>query len=241
MKRFDRVSTISKRMLDQLGTKGVAAQKCVSFPNWVDIEAIHPLMLVSSFRTVLNLHDDIVVALYAGNLGEKQGLEILIDAAKQTVNDRRLVWVIAGEGSSRQRLMEISYGLSNIKWLPLQPTDKLNDLLNFADIHLLPQRADAADLVMPSKLTGMLASGRPVVATVAKGTQVAEVVEECGIVVPPGDVKSLIEAVQNLAKDIDRRHKLGMIARHYAELHLSKNTIMTNFESEAVALISGND
>jgi len=241
MKRFDRVSTISKRMLERLNTKGIEPVQQVFFPNWVDIDAIHPLKNKSCFRTELKLPDNKIVALYAGNLGEKQGLEILIEAAKQTVEDRQLLWVIAGEGSIKQQLQALSDGLLNVIWLPIQPLERLNDLLNLADIHLLPQRADAADLVMPSKLTGMLASGRPVVATAEIGTQVAEVVEECGIVVPPGDVKLLIEAVQNLAKDIDRRHKLGMIARHYAELHLSKNTIMTNFESEAVALISGND
>lgn len=238
MKRFHRVSTISKKMLARLEAKNIRSSQCVLFPNWVDIEGIRPLDKVSDFRAELNLNSDIVVALYAGNLGEKQGLEILIEAAKRTAGDSNLLWVIAGEGSTRQHLQTLSHGVANILWLPLQPPDRLNDLLNLADIHLLPQRADAADLVMPSKLTGMLASGRPVVATAAAGTQVAEVVAECGVVVPPGDVTAMAEAVVNLANDVKWRHQLGKQARQYAVTHLQLNTIMSQFESEAIRLVS---
>ncbi len=98
---------------------------------------------------------------------------------------------MCGQGAAYSRLRDLADGLKNIHWLALQPLDRLNDLLNMADVHLLPQRADAADLVMPSKLTGMLASGRPVLATALEGTQIAEVLESAGVIVPPENLDLL--------------------------------------------------
>jgi colanic acid biosynthesis glycosyl transferase WcaI len=129
--------------------------------------------------------------------------------------------------------------LSNIHWLPLQPSERLNALLNAADIHLLPQRADAADLVMPSKLTGMLASGRPIVTTAARGTQVAQVVSTAGVVVPPGDAASFAAAIARLAEDPERRVSLGRLAREHALKHLDRDAVLEGLEVALVALAEG--
>ena len=162
MNCFDRVSTISDNMLERLSTKGVAQEKSILLPNWVDAQDIFPLPAASIYRAELGIDNDVCVALYSGNLGEKQGLEILLEAARSLQSEARLLFVICGEGVARERLKQMGGDLRNVRWLPLQPMEKLNELLNLADVHLLPQRADVADLVMPSKLLGMLASGRPV-------------------------------------------------------------------------------
>jgi colanic acid biosynthesis glycosyl transferase WcaI len=99
--------------------------------------------------------------------------------------------LLCGDGAARKRLQAEAENLDNVLWLPLQPAEKLNELLNMADIHLLPQRADVADLVMPSKLTEMLASGLPILATASRGTQVAQVLDNAGIVVSPGMLVNL--------------------------------------------------
>jgi colanic acid biosynthesis glycosyl transferase WcaI len=116
--------------------------------------------------------------------------------------------------------------------------ERLNELLNAADIHLLPQRADAADLVMPSKLTGMLASGRPVIATAAPGTQVADAVEGSGIVVPPGDPAALRDAVLLLASNRAMRVEMGREARRYAEEHLGRDQVLRKFEAAMEGLLA---
>jgi len=120
----------------------------------------------------------------------------------------------------------------NVTLLPLQPLDRLNDLLNAADIHLLPQRASAADLVMPSRLSAMLASGRPVIATAQPGTQVAQVVEGRGLVVPAEDGAELRAAVLRLVEDKELRLGLGRAAREYAVQHLGKQQVLTQFERD---------
>ena len=108
-----------------------------------------------------------------------------------------------------------SKDMSNIMimFLSLQPAERLNVLLNLADIHLLPQRADVADLVMPSKLAGMMASGRPVVATAKPGTQIALALKNCGLVIPPGSARIFAESVLRLA-DFPATINLGEIVNH---------------------------
>ena len=129
-------------------------------------------------------------------------------------------------------------GVANVTMLPLQPFDRLNDLLNAADIHLLPQRPDAADLVMPSKLTGMLASGRPVIATAAPGTQVALALGSCGIAVPPLDDAALFHAVRTLADDAGDAPRAGCRGARHAVEHLGRERVLERFEAELLAAVA---
>lgn len=236
MRRFDRVSTISGRMMQRLESKGVGEGKRMFFPNWVDTNLIYPMSSPSSFREELRIAKDEVVLLYSGNMGQKQGLELIIESARLLEPDIHVRFVMCGQGAAYESLRRMAEGLQNITWLPLQPLGRLNDLLNLADVHLLPQRADAADLVMPSKLTGMLASGRPVIATAVKGTEIWSVVEGRGINTPPGDVKEFLEAIRLFVQNPEKRIHLGQNGRKYAEEYLSTDTVLERFEKELLLL-----
>ena len=236
MRRFDRVSAISERMLERLIIKGVDGSRCASFPNWVDVDLISSLEGPSHMRAELGIPTETIIALYAGNMGEKQGLEIVIEAARSLTQCLHIQFVLCGDGAVCERLHQLAMGLPNVRFLPLHPLERLNDLLNLADVHLLPQRADAADLVMPSKLTGMLASGRPVVATAHPKTQVAGVVAGCGLVTPPGDAKALAQAILHLASDSGERARLGQAARALALEHWTREMILQRFEEEITRL-----
>lgn len=239
MKRFDCVSTISGRMLERLITKGVAAERHALFPNWVDTRIIHPLDRPSVLRAELALPANAVVALYSGNMGAKQGLDLLVDVARRLAPMEDLHFVFCGGGSEAQRLAANTSGLERVHWLPLQPFERLNDLLNLADVHLLPQRADAADLVMPSKLTGMFASGGAVLATAAVGTELAQVLDDRGVVVPPGDGEAFAAALRALAVDPARRALLGAAGRRYAQEQLDREPVLSRFETRALELAAG--
>lgn len=236
MKRFDRVSTISVRMLDKLGFKGVARSQAVLFPNWVDCSKVYPLNHVSPLRDTFGIAPDEVVLLYSGNMGQKQGLEMIIAAARLLHADTRLRFVMCGEGSAYETLRTLAAGLGNMIWIPLQPLEQLNLLLNLADIHLLPQHSAAADLVMPSKLTGILASGRPVIATATEGTEIWSLVQGKGINTPPGDVEALVSAIRKLSEHPELRQQLGASARRYAQECLDRNKVLEQFEANLVEL-----
>lgn len=241
MAPFDRISTISEKMMQRLPEKGVAVEKTVLFPNWVDTDAIVPMAGPTRLRQQLNLQPDRVVLLYAGNMGMKQGLELLPVLAQEFAHEPQIHFIFCGDGAFRPQLAEMVRGVPNVTLLPLQPYDQLNDLLNTADIHLLPQRPDAADLVMPSKLTGMMASGRPVIGTAAPGTQVAAALGHCGIAVPPLDNAALFGAVRSLADAAERRRTLGAAARAYALEHLGRDRVLTRFETALRVAVAERD
>jgi colanic acid biosynthesis glycosyl transferase WcaI len=250
---FDRVSSISTKMMERAEAKGVPANRLVLFPNWVDVEFIHPLTAeenaTNPVRTELAAlipgFEDKVVFLYSGNMGAKQGLEILPQLARCFEPDSRVHFIFCGTGAFRPKLEDLCEGMRNITLLPLQPLDRLNYLLNTASVHLLPQLAGAADLVMPSRLTGMLSSGRPVLATADAGTQVAEVVagpseeQARGVVVRAERFEELCAAAAHLVEDPELRQRLGSNARSYAVHHLGKEEVLLRFEKDLQELISG--
>lgn len=239
MKRFDHVSSISDNMVSRLHDKGVDASRTSRFLNWVDVSMIRPQSrahVQNKIRDQLQVTPDQTLVLYAGNLGQKQGIEVVIDAAKQLSHRQDIVFAIVGTGSALAELQARANGLDRVRWLPLQPIELLNELLNAADIHVLPQRADAADLVMPSKLTGMLSSGRPVIGTAAAATQLGKVLDECGIRVEPGCADALSRAITQLVLSRDEQHRLGELGRQYALTHLSHEAVLGGFEEGLTAL-----
>jgi colanic acid biosynthesis glycosyl transferase WcaI len=270
MSAFDRISTISEKMLAKLQNKGVPPAACCLFPNWVDTNAIFPLAHPSPLRAELGISAGDVVALYAGTMARKQGLDLIAEAAARLAGHvdeeerirenhlraggiqenirKNIRFIFCGDGPGKAALVDRTGALANVQWIPMQSLERLNDLLNLADIHLLPQKADAADLVMPSKLTGMLASGRPVVATARPGTQLAQAVQgrgndrgsgrgkDRGIVVEPADASAFVGAIEHLAGDPERRQILGQNAREYALAELEKDAVLGRFEQELLAL-----
>lgn len=262
MRRFDVVSTISHRMAQRLLDKGVDAARVHMAVNWVDMAHFaQPLPnSVAAYRRALRLPDAALVALYSGNMGAKQGLEVLAGLARlcvqpqdvypsnqastpiskelDAIEEVAIVFVFCGNGAGRLDLVARCQGLPNVRFLDLQPAARLPDLLALADMHLLPQRADAADLVMPSKLTGMLASARPVVATARPGTELANVVQTCGLVVPPDNPAALATAVQTLAANPALRQRLGEAGHAYALAHLDRDSVLQKFEADVLALVA---
>jgi len=228
MKKFYRVSTISVRMLERVVAKGVMPEKTILFENWVETEQIFPLNETPRLYGELGLPENRVIILYSGNMGEKQGLEIILDAARKFSNRKDLLFLMCGDGAAKERLLGLSSGLENVVFAPLQPLDKLNELLNLADIHLLPQKAGAEDLVMPSKLTNMMASGKPVVATAMPDTQIANVLIDSGIVVEPDDISAFVEAIDVLASDKVECGRLGVNGRAYAVQHWGRDNVLSS-------------
>lgn len=235
MRRFDAVSTISGRMLDLLKVKGIPAERCRMFPNWVDIDRIRPLTQVSSYRKQLGIPDSAVVCLFSGSLGRKQGLMVIPQAAQLLSTRVDIHYVICGDGVMKPELEKACSDLDRVHLLPLQPVERLADLLGLADIHLLPQSPEAEDLVLPSKLTGMVSSGRAIIATCNPGSEIASVVSQCGLVVPPEDAPALAKAIVQLADDTEGRRQMGLAARRYAEDQIGRDAVLGKLANDMVA------
>ena len=238
---FDRVSSISAAMVQRLESKGAASSRCVLLPNWVDLESIRPQQdstrLQNPYRQELGIAPDQLVLMYSGSMNKKQGLELLVKAIAQLADMPQLVWLLAGEGPTKADLVRATEGLSQVIHLPLQPAERMNDWLNAADIHLLPQKAGASDLVLPSKLLGMLASGRPVVATSTPGSKLAELAAEAGACTNPGDANAFADVLRHLIADPEQRMMAGKRARKLAEERFGKDAVLERFEEQLLNLV----
>ncbi|WP_027534671.1 glycosyltransferase WbuB [Bradyrhizobium sp. WSM3983] len=233
IRAFDRVSTISPQMVQRLLQKGLSADRLRELRNWVDTSMIVPASRQTSFRTELGLNPTDIVALYSGAMSNKQGLELVLQAAAATHETHpEIKYLLCGNGPHKERLLQAAACLGNVHFLDLQPVERLPELLSTADIHLLPQLAQAADLVMPSKLAGMLASGRPIVAMASAGSGIASEVNGAGLIAQPGDAHELAEAVKSLAINDALRARLGDTARRRAEQNWDRVAIINTFEHE---------
>jgi colanic acid biosynthesis glycosyl transferase WcaI len=226
LRRFDNVSSISNRMVERLIAKGVKREQTRYFPNWVDIAHIKPSIAKGVYRAELGIPDDAIVILSSGTLGGKQGLMAIPKVAILLAARKDILFVICGDGVMKPALQEAGGHLPNVLFIPLQPFALLGELLCMADIHLLTQSPHAADLVLPSKLSGMLASARPVIATCHLGTELESVVSKCGQVVAPGDIAALANAVCKLADEPLTRTELGRRGRAYAEKCLERDEVL---------------
>jgi colanic acid biosynthesis glycosyl transferase WcaI len=227
---FDRASSSSPEMCRKLVTKGREPDTVYEFRNWSDIENIYPLEN-SSYRTEWGIKTR-HVALYSGSIAQKQGIDMLIDVAKILSARKDITFIICGNGPNREMLEKAAAGTDNLLFRELQPKEHLNQLLNLATIHLLPQKADAADLLLPSKLTNMLASGRPVVAGTAPETGLAREMKGCGLAVEPENPEAMARAIENLMDDSALWKESAKAARLRALEIGSRTTIMDKLDRE---------
>lgn len=199
LRGFDRIVTIGKVMADRLAGK-VADEVPISIVrNWVDLDSKGSDGARDAYRDELGLPRDAVVALYSGNIGPKQGLNVIVDAARLLRERSNIVFAIAGDGPGLAGLRESAAGLDNIRFLPFQPAERFSDFLAACDMHLLPQQATVASLVVPSKLGAMLVSGRPIIVTAEPDTEIAQFVRGVSQIVPPADPTALAGAVGRIA------------------------------------------
>ena len=232
LRSADLVSTIGPKMVARLIVKGVVAKRTYELRNWASVAADAS---GEAYRGEWNLRGK-TVALYSGSIGRKQGAGLILDAARQLAHRGDIAFVICGEGPELAELREGARDLANVAFHPLQPAHRLGELLALADVNLLPQVAGAADLVLPSKLTNMLASGRPVIATAAPGTGLAEEIEDCGIAVSPGDAGALAAAIVRVAGDPALAARLGAAAKARAAERWSREAILNGLEARLSAL-----
>lgn len=230
LKRADSISTISESMKQNIMRK--TDKPVFLFPNWSDTKRFSPMHDRSGLKQSFGFESNVPLVLYSGAIGEKQGLEALLDIAKhfQTIQ-RKVQLVICGSGPYKQVLQQkaTELALKNIAFLPLQPDEKLNAFLNMADVHLVVQKANAAGLVMPSKLANILSVGGLALITANLDSGFYNLISdhEMGLLCNAEDTAALTNAIM-LA--IDEDHScLKINARRYAEAYLSIDTVMQSY------------
>ena len=232
--KADVLSTISTGMIRKINKK--TAKKVQFLSNWVDIEQFSPHDNFEAIRKEWGYSATDKIILYSGSIGEKQGFENLVTVAEKLQENSSVKFLISGSGPYKENLRRDvqSANLTNVKFYPLQPLDKLNEFLNIADVHLVIQKSGAADLVMPSKLTTILAVGGLAVVTAEPGSSLYESVQEfnMGIICEPDNPAALLKSIEWA---ISGDHKdVRSNARKYAETYLSQNEVISQFMSNLI-------
>jgi len=228
LRLFDRVVTISETMRAALIAKGVPAARTSVIRNWVDLGAIAPIG-TRAYREVVGILPSAFVALYSGNIGAKQGLDMMLDAAERLSGRTDVLFVIAGEGPEKARL-QARYGhLGTVRFLGFQPEAALSAFLDMADVHVVPQLATTADFALPSKLGPILASGRRVIVATRADQELARFLGSAATQIAPGDDAALADAVLALVQASTDDHRADRLA---LAATLSKDTAIAHFAQE---------
>lgn len=230
LNRFDFVSTISEGMVQRALQKNVDSNKLVFFPNWSEIERFKNVSKSPELLKSLGVDSNKNIVLYSGNMGEKQGLETVVHAAKNMESRTDIHFLMVGQGAAKAKLERLadSLSLTNITFLPLQPYGKLPELLASANCHLVIQKSGAADAVLPSKLTNILAVGGNSVITATEETTLGYLCSKfkgIATLVDPDSVSALQSGILSTLE----MPELNVIAKQYAQDHLNKNLILSRF------------
>lgn len=217
------VSTISEGMKAKILSKGIDPDKVISFPNWVDTEKVYTSSV--NLRAELGYSANDFIVQYSGTIAEKQGLDQLIPVAQSLP---QVQFMVVGEGGYKATLQALvqAAGLTNIRFFALQPIEKFSASLATADVHLVLQKRAASDLVLPSKLTGILAAGGCALVTAESGTSLHRLVKEgnMGILIEPESIPALIQGIQKAQVEDLAMYQRN--ARKFAEQHLDKEAIL---------------
>ena len=229
LKNADIVSSISPGMIKRIEAK---YQRVVTyFPNWVDTKCLYPLAEKQKLKEEFGFNASDFIVLYSGAIGEKQGLEDIIHTASLLSQLPNLKFVICGSGPYKEKLQDLKekLGVKNLSFLSLQPLDKLNNFLNMADVHLVLQKANASDLVMPSKLTSILSVGGVALVSTTKNSSLFEMVDSnnIGFVVEPENKEVLTEAIKKIMHS--DKENISHNAFNYAQKNFSIDKVISQF------------
>ncbi|MGC4192964.1 MAG: WcaI family glycosyltransferase [Thermomicrobiales bacterium] len=225
------IGVVSTGFRDRLIRQGVAPERIHITRNWSHID--RPTQGQAEVRAHLGLPQDRFIALHAGNMGLKQGLDHLIEAARiAQETSPHLLFVLMGDGNQRERLQQVAIGLDNVRFLPPQESSLFPSILAASDALLVNQLPTVTDMSLPSKLTSYFSVSRPVVAAVSPQSETAKVIDESGggLLVDPSDPAALVSTLESLSLDPGSAQALGERGIAYATSHLSADAALANLE-----------
>ncbi len=230
------ISSISYGMLNKAQEKSVKTEKYF-FPNWVNATDINP----DKHTKHAYFSEDIFTLLYSGNIGYKQDWDIFVDVCKKIQELRlELQMKIVGEGAFLTKLKELCKGFAFVNFYELVPYKELNDLLCSADAHFLFQKIEVIDTVMPSKILGMMASGKPSIITGSIKSEVKDIFEQanCGFYIYENAVTEVLNTITYLMQNNESAKKMGKNGREFIINKFEKNNVLNGFTEKINTILN---
>lgn len=234
------VGLISESFRPYLVESGVADSVIWNLPSYTHIGP--PTEERSLVRQHLGWADDETIVLHAGNIGLKQGLDTVIEAARLSENiDQKNRFVFLGDGSQRPALQERAVGLTNVQFVDPVPDDDFPNVLAAADILLLHERKAAVETSFPSKLTSYFSVGRPVLASVSDDRTAKTVIESgAGVVVPSEEPAAILRGIMEIVADPSFSARASLAGPAYANKHFSAEAALARTEEFVAAVTDTN-
>ncbi len=240
LRRADRVVAIGERMKERLAAKGVPPARLTVIPNWVDSEAITPQPRANAWAREHGLVDRFAV-MHSGNIGHAQDLDTLIHATTQVRDLVNLSVVLVGTGARHADYVALARRLEadKVSFLPYQARDLLPQSLSSADIHFVGLARGLAGYVVPSRLYGILAAGRPVIVAADDESETAQIVRDvgCGILIPPGRPDLLAATLRELAAGMYDLDEMGRRGRLYVEEQADRGIAVERYRQLLAGLV----
>jgi colanic acid biosynthesis glycosyl transferase WcaI len=213
----DWVATISQGMLARLIDKGVPREKLGLYYNWIDVAEAGRQRPAGHFRSKHRAVADKFLVAYAGNIGIKQGVDVLVETAALMQDVPWIHFFIIGDGADRERLLRWAQEkrLNNLTFLPFLSQDDYFDMLQDIDLSFVAQKANTGNVFFPSKLLGIMAMGKPILVSADPGSELATVVSQsgCGLVVPAGDARAAAKQLSGLVENSGEIARIGSRGR----------------------------
>jgi colanic acid biosynthesis glycosyl transferase WcaI len=242
LRRADRVVAIGETMQRRLEDKGAPSDRIAVIPNWVDTAAIHPAEKDNAWSRAHGLADSFVV-MHSGNIGHAQDLDALVRATTFLRDLDDLVVALVGGGARHAALIDLTERLEadSVRFLDYQPRESLSLSLSAADVHVVGLARGLSGYVVPSRLYGILAAGRPVIVAADAESETARIVarERCGVVVPPGRPELLAEAIRAAHDGELDLEEMGRRGREYVVREADRTVAFARYRRMLHELASG--
>lgn len=227
----DRIIVISEDFRKNLLAKGVPEAKITVIPNWVDENEVVPVPReMNKIFDELSLPRDKFCVTYAGNIGESQGIDIILDAAFVLQEYHDIIFVVFGGGPLYPAFLEKANDsrLKNLKVFSLQGISRISEVYSLGDVSVVACKKGVGAAALPSKTWSIMAAGRPVLASFDRGSELERILHRhnCGYLVEAGDTDGFVRQVLWFAQNLEKVDKMGKNARQYVLDHLTmkKNT-----------------
>lgn len=240
-KKADKVICLGEDMKKIIVNKGISKDKVEIVHNWADTNVLKSVNLNENpFRLKHNLQNGFTL-MYSGNIGLTQNLEKILEVAKYFKSKNNVKFLLVGDGANKNNLQKLALKaeLLNVYFLSYQPKEELKYSLNAPDIHLITFQKGLAGIIVPSKIYGILACGKPFIAWIDEESEISIIARKfkCGIVVPPGDIKKMISTIEWSINNSNELVKMGENGRKASEKFFDRKISTRKFNNIVESLV----
>lgn len=223
-KRASKVITISESMKDNIIEKGVSSEKIAIVPNWVNVEQVHHIE--RDKNTLINeyhIDPEKFIVTYAGNIGESQSVDTLIETAKLLMSEEDVLFVVIGDGTEKEKCMSIANGLSNVMFIPMQSPTRISEVYSLGDVSTVLCKKGVGTAGMPSKTGSIFATSTMIIAAFDHGSDLQKIIDQnnLGICVDPEKPESLAEAIMWAKSNRECVKQRGERGNNYLANHMT--------------------